>query len=142
MQKTWLWSLGQEDPLEKRMATHSSILAWRIPMDRGAWWATVHGVIKSWAWLMTEHSRAQWWLISIFSKGIIFVFSPAICIFLILSCMCLCILWDQDKLKLRQLNITRLSKWKTGKNSRDDVYTGNWVRANYYHSKEKQKRII
>ena len=29
------------------MATHSSILAWRIPMDRGAWWATVHGVAKS-----------------------------------------------------------------------------------------------
>ena len=30
-------SLGQEDPLEERMATHSSILAWRIPMDRGDW---------------------------------------------------------------------------------------------------------
>ena len=36
-------SLGQEDPLEEGMATHSSILAWRIPMDRGAWRATVHG---------------------------------------------------------------------------------------------------
>ena len=35
MQKTWIWALGQEDPLEKGMATHSSILAWRIPMDRG-----------------------------------------------------------------------------------------------------------
>ena len=34
-------------PLEEGMATHSSILAWRIPMDRGAWWATVHGVTKS-----------------------------------------------------------------------------------------------
>ena len=32
-----------EDPLEKEMATHSSILAWIIPMDRGAWWATVCG---------------------------------------------------------------------------------------------------
>ena len=31
--------------------THSSIHAWRIPMDRGAWWATVHGVTKSWTWL-------------------------------------------------------------------------------------------
>ena len=40
-------SLGQEDPLEEEMATHSSILAWRIPMDRGVWWATVHGVAKS-----------------------------------------------------------------------------------------------
>ena len=37
MQETWVRSLGQEDPLEKEMATHSSILAWRIPMDRGAW---------------------------------------------------------------------------------------------------------
>jgi len=43
MQETWVRSLGWEDALEKRMATHSSILAWRIPMDRGAWEATVHG---------------------------------------------------------------------------------------------------
>ena len=40
-------SLGWKDPLEEGMATHSSILAWRIPMDRGAWRATVHGVAKS-----------------------------------------------------------------------------------------------
>ena len=40
-------SLGREDPLEKVMATHSSILAWRISMDREAWWAIVHGVTKS-----------------------------------------------------------------------------------------------
>ena len=37
MQETWLQSLGREDPLEKEMATHSSILAWKIPMDRRAW---------------------------------------------------------------------------------------------------------
>ena len=47
MQEAWVPFLGQEDPLEKGMAIHSSILAWRIPMDRGAWWATVHGVAKS-----------------------------------------------------------------------------------------------
>ena len=47
MQETGVPSLGQEDPLEKGKATHSSILAWRIPMDRGAWQATVHGVTKS-----------------------------------------------------------------------------------------------
>ena len=35
-------------PLEEEMATHSSILVWRIHMDRGAWRATVHGVAKSW----------------------------------------------------------------------------------------------
>ena len=35
--ETWVRSLGRKDPLEEGMATHSSILAWRIPMDRGAW---------------------------------------------------------------------------------------------------------
>ena len=38
----WVQSLGWEDPLEEGMATHSSILAWRISMDRGAWGATIH----------------------------------------------------------------------------------------------------
>ena len=47
MLETWVQSLGWEDCLEEDMATHSSILAWKIPMDRGAWWATVHGVTKS-----------------------------------------------------------------------------------------------
>ena len=47
MRETWVLSLGWGDPLEKGMATHSSILAWRIPMDRGAGWATVHGVSRS-----------------------------------------------------------------------------------------------
>ena len=46
MQEMWVQSLGWEDPLEKDMATHSSILACRIPMDRGAWWAIVHGVVE------------------------------------------------------------------------------------------------
>ena len=47
MRDTWVYSLGWEDPLEEGMATHSSILAWRIPMDRGAFWVTVHRVAKS-----------------------------------------------------------------------------------------------
>jgi len=47
VQEAWVQPLGWENPLEEGMATHSSILAWRIPMDRGAWWATVHGVAKS-----------------------------------------------------------------------------------------------
>ena len=51
MQETWVRSLGQEDSREEGLTTHSSILAWRIPMDRGAWWATVHGVAKSQTWL-------------------------------------------------------------------------------------------
>ena len=47
VRETWIQSLGWEDPLEEGMATHSSILGWIIPLDRGAWWATVHGVAKS-----------------------------------------------------------------------------------------------
>ena len=46
-QETLVQSLGWKDPLEEGMATYSSILAWRIPMDRGAWQATVHGVKES-----------------------------------------------------------------------------------------------
>ena len=47
MWETWVQPLGREDPLEEGMATHSSILAWRIPMDGRAWWATVYEVAKS-----------------------------------------------------------------------------------------------
>ena len=47
MQETWVQSLGWEDPLEEGKATNSSIFAGRIPMDRGAWWAAVHGVTES-----------------------------------------------------------------------------------------------
>ena len=48
MRETWVQSLGYwEDPLEEGMATHSSILAWRIPIDKGAWRAAVPGVTKS-----------------------------------------------------------------------------------------------
>ena len=47
MWETWVQSLGWEDTLEEGMATHSRILAWRILMGRGAWWATVHGATKS-----------------------------------------------------------------------------------------------
>ena len=43
----WVLSLVWGEPLEEGMATHSSILAWRIPMDRGAWQATVLGVAES-----------------------------------------------------------------------------------------------
>ena len=47
MWETWVRWLGWEDSLEEGMATHSSILAWKSPVDRGAWRATVHGVTKS-----------------------------------------------------------------------------------------------
>ena len=47
MQETRVQSLGWEDPLEEGMATHASILVWRIPIDREAWWATVCRVAQS-----------------------------------------------------------------------------------------------
>ena len=47
MQETWVQSLGWGDPLEKEMAIHTSILAWRIPVDRGPWQAVVHGIANS-----------------------------------------------------------------------------------------------
>ena len=47
MQETWVWSLGWEDPLKYKMATHSSMFPWRIPWDREAELATVHVVAKS-----------------------------------------------------------------------------------------------
>ena len=51
MLETWVQSLGWEDSLEEGMATHSSILAWKTLMYRGACWATVYAVAKSWTQL-------------------------------------------------------------------------------------------
>ena len=68
MWETWDWSLGWEDTLEKGMATHSSILTWRLCIDRGAWQATVlPGVAERWTWLMTEQQapglRCSTWIL-------------------------------------------------------------------------------
>ena len=59
--ETWVWSLCWEDPLEEGMATHSSILAWRIPRNRGAWRATVFRVKKSQTQLkqLSTHTQAR-----------------------------------------------------------------------------------
>ena len=59
MWETWDQSLGWEDPLEEGISTLSGILAWIIPMDRGAWWATVHGFADSDATEVTKHSTAR-----------------------------------------------------------------------------------
>ena len=62
VQKTQVLSLGQEDPLEEGMAIHSSILAWKNPMDRGAWQATLHGIAKSWTRLklLCTQDNSNW----------------------------------------------------------------------------------
>ena len=63
IRETWVRSLGWKDPLEEGMATHSSIFAWRIPMDRGAWQAIVHGVAKisqeTWQRKLDDQSRLR-----------------------------------------------------------------------------------
>ena len=66
MRETWVQSLSREDSLEEGMVTHSSILAWRIPMDKRAWMATVHGVAKSGTWLndWAPHSTAPVYLLT------------------------------------------------------------------------------
>ena len=66
--ETWVRCLGWEDPLEEGLA-YSSILAWRILMDRGAWWAAVHGVAKSLIRRATKHSTAQSKLLTMHSQG-------------------------------------------------------------------------
>ena len=48
LQEIWVRSLGQEGPLEEKMATQFSILTWKNPTDTGAWWAAVHRVQQSW----------------------------------------------------------------------------------------------
>ena len=58
MWETWVLSLGWEDLPEEGMTTHSSILAWRIAMDRGVWWATVHGVAESYTTELTKYISA------------------------------------------------------------------------------------
>ena len=47
MLETWVQSPGREDLLEESLATYCSILAWRVPVDRGVWQAAVHGVTQS-----------------------------------------------------------------------------------------------
>ena len=79
MWETWVWSLCWEDPLEEGMDTHSRILAWRIPMDRGAWQAIVHGVseldITEWlstAWyIVLFNSRIYFWFLLRFSNSLL-----------------------------------------------------------------------
>ena len=59
MQDTQVWSLDREDPLEEEMATPLRYSHLGNPMDRGAWWATVHGVTKSLTRLSTHHTHTQ-----------------------------------------------------------------------------------
>ena len=60
MQETWVRSLGQQDPLEKEMATYFGILAWRISgTGEFGRWHTVHGIAKSWTKLTLSLFKAN-----------------------------------------------------------------------------------
>ena len=63
MQATWVGSLSWEDPLEEGMAIHSSILAWRISLDRGAWQTIVHDILQArmleWVTLPSSRGPSQ-----------------------------------------------------------------------------------
>ena len=88
VQETWIQSLGWEDPLEEDMAAHSSILGWSISMDRGAWWATVHGIAKS---DTAEQINTAGWS----SMGLLWVFLWVFChgLAVFLSQNCLGVRW-------------------------------------------------
>ena len=63
MQETQVWSLGQEDSPGGRNGNLLQCSCLEIPTDRGAWWATLHGVTKSWTWLSTcayTHTQFFW----------------------------------------------------------------------------------
>ena len=77
MQETWVRSLGQEDPLEESMATHSIILAWRTPTDKGAWQPIVHGVAKSQTQLNDKaHTQGFMCIISLQTETILLLPFP------------------------------------------------------------------
>ena len=71
VRETWVWSLGWEDPLEEVMETHSSILAWRIPMYREALQATVHEVTKN----QIQCSLSSWRSSPLFKSFFFFFFT-------------------------------------------------------------------
>ena len=88
MQETWVQFRGQEDPLEKEMAIHSSILGWIIPTDREAWQATVQGVTRVIHNLATKPPLQD--IVKIFALNRIECIPS---VFLVhMMCVCVCVL--------------------------------------------------
>ena len=81
MWETWVRSLGWEGPLEEGMATHSSILAWRILKDRGTWCAIVCGVTKGQTQLSDEAQHSPWDLYSKYFHQLVPCFLIDLCVF-------------------------------------------------------------
>ena len=72
MQETWVWFLGQEDPVEEGMTIYSSIHSWRIPMVREDWWSIVLQIAKSQTWLKqwTEIVFLHFWSLKIQNQDV------------------------------------------------------------------------
>ena len=77
MRETQVWSLGREDPLEKRMVTHSNILYWENSMDRGAWRAIVHGVVKN-QMQLSDFEQESIWGHNIWGHKILWLWEPVL----------------------------------------------------------------
>ena len=97
MRETWIRSLGWEDPVEEDMATYSSILAWKIPRDRGAWQATVHGVAKSRTHQETKRKAHM-------EVHILILFFELICLIFLMSPFFLCLMEGQGSNNGEQSN--------------------------------------
>ena len=68
MQETQIWSLGQEDPLEKQMETHSSVIAWEIP------WTPVHGVAKNQTQLINSRTKNPILYVILYPETLLYLF--------------------------------------------------------------------
>ena len=92
--ETWVWSLDWEDSLEEGMATHSSILAWRIHQDKEAWKTTIHGVAKSWTWVFTiiiVYFIVKVYVIYNYNSWFTVVLVSGIAEWFSFMCVCMCI---------------------------------------------------
>ena len=86
-QETWVWSLGQEDPLEEKMAPHSNILAWKIPWTEEPDWLQSMGSQKSQTWLRT-HARSKQHTEMVRDKVLFKYFHPSPMSYLMNHCVC------------------------------------------------------
>ena len=89
MWEIWVRSLGWEDPLEKGLATHSNILAWKIPMDRGAWQSMGLGTTKQLS--TTQHSATREVLAYFFLKVYLFIYLAALGLSGVILDLCWCV---------------------------------------------------
>ena len=126
MQETWFQFLGQEDPPEKEMATHSSILAWRIPWTE-PWRATVHGVTRVGHDLVTKPPPPS------FSLALFMILCFHVCVRV---CVCACVCYSFSCIQLFEtprgssvhgISQARILKWVAMLSSRESSWFWDWT---------------